>query len=48
MGFVVHSYRIDPQAHPPVMEMLIEEFPAGRRFLFDVIVTASRAFEVFL
>jgi len=26
MGFAVHSYRIDPQAHPPVIKMLIEEY----------------------
>jgi hypothetical protein len=47
MGFAVHSYRIEPQAHPPVMEMLIEESSAGKRFLLDVISAAPRVFGAF-
>jgi hypothetical protein len=43
MGSAVHSYRIDPHTHPPVMEVPIEKSP----HVGDVIVAASSAFRLF-
>jgi len=31
-GFDLHSYRIEPQAHPPFKEVVIEEFPQKAPF----------------